>query len=193
MFKFWSIFHIQNRATWIETIVSYKPPPNLSQKNRNTLTPASLDTTATLIMWTFPQLWTIVRQIKRIRYRRDGNAGQKSFEKLIKKQTVLHAIQVCKGTYFPYFKINDPIFCCPLFFEEPLCPQVRINKMVSEHTVNYHPRPSELTSRIHPLILQWTPKWFMSPEYFLNFFSNLQIPPWLQKSFKFMVLRLLET
>ena len=65
--------------------------------------------------------------------------------------------------------------------------------MVNEHTVDYHPSPSELTSRIHPLIFLWTPKGFIfSPEYFLNFFSNLYIAQWLRESFKFMVLRLLE-
>ena len=51
-----------------------------------------------------------------------------------------------------------------------LNPQVRISKMVNEHTVDYHPSPSELTSRIHPLIYLWTAKGFIfSPEYFLNF------------------------
>ena len=64
--------------------------------------------------------------------------------------------------------------------------------MVNKHTVNYHTSLSELTSRIHPLIFLWTPKGFIAPEYFLNFSSNLDIPPWLQKSFKFIVLRLLE-
>ena len=64
--------------------------------------------------------------------------------------------------------------------------------MVNEYTVDYHYSPSGFTSRIYPLIFLWTPKGLMSPEYFLNFFSNLYIPPWLQKSFKFMVLRLLE-
>ena len=48
--------------------------------------------------------------------------------------------------------------------------QVRFNKMVNKHTVSYHPSPSELTSRIHSLIFQWTPKGFIfSPECFLNF------------------------
>ena len=37
-----------------------------------------------------------------------------------------------------------------------------------------------------------TIKGFISPEYFLNFFSNLYIPPWLQKTFQFLVLRLSE-
>ena len=64
--------------------------------------------------------------------------------------------------------------------------------MVNKHTVIYHPSPSELTSRVHPLIFLWTLKVFIPPDYFLNFFSNLYIAPWLRKSFKFMVLRLLE-
>ena len=46
---------------------------------------------------------------------------------------------------------------------------------------------------IHPLIFLWTLRGFIfSPEYFLIFFSNLYIAKWLQKSFKFMVSRLLE-
>ena len=76
--------------------------------------------------------------------------------------------------------------------ENYLNSQVRINKMVNKHTVDYHPSPSQLISRIHPLIFLWTPKGHISPESFLNFFLNLYIPPWLQKSFKFIVLRLLE-
>ena len=44
--------------------------------------------------------------------------------------------------------------------------------MVNEHTVDYHPSPSELTSRIHPLIFLWAAKGFIfSPECFLNFFK----------------------
>ena len=48
-------------------------------------------------------------------------------------------IQVCRGAYIPYFKINAPIFCCP-------------NKMVNKHTVDYHPSASQLFSSIHPFI-----------------------------------------
>ena len=36
-----------------------------------------------------------------------------------------------------------------------LNPQVRINKMANEHAVDYYPSPSELTSRIHPVIFLW--------------------------------------
>ena len=58
--------------------------------------------------------------------------------------------------------------------------------------IYYHPSPSQLISRILPLIFLWTPKGFISPESFLNFFLNLYIPPWLWKSFKVIVLRLLQ-
>ena len=85
------------------------------------------------------------------------------------------------------FQNQSPIFCCPLFSENYLNRKARINKMVNKHTVNYHPSPSQLISRIHTLIFLWTPKGFISPESFLNFFLNLYIPPWLQKSFKFSV------
>ena len=64
--------------------------------------------------------------------------------------------------------------------------------MLNEYTVDYHPSLSEFSSRMHPLTFPWTPKGFISPYYFLNFLSNLYIPPRLQKSFKFMVLRLPE-
>ena len=64
--------------------------------------------------------------------------------------------------------------------------------MVNKHTVDYHPSPSQLISRIHPLIFLWTPKGHISLESFLNFFLNLYIPLWLRKSFKFIVLRLLQ-
>ena len=42
------------------------------------------------------------------------------------------------------------------------------------------------------LMFLWTPKDINSPESFLNFLLNLYILPWLQKSFKFIVLRLLQ-
>ena len=129
------------------------------------------------------------------------------------------SIQVCRSAYIPYFKINTPIFYCLFVYKEYLNPQVRINKIGNEHTVDYHPSPSKLTlyfmmlkngqtyfknlavftqqdflimfghfstlwnrgltSRIHPfsLIFLWTPKRFISPEYFLKFFSNLYIYP----------------
>ena len=51
-----------------------------------------------------------------------------------------------------------------------LNPQFRINKLVNEHTVDYHPSPSELTSRIHPMKFLWTPKWFIFLQYVSGIF-----------------------
>ena len=72
-------------------------------------------------------------------------------------------LPVCRGAYIPYFKINAPIFCCLLFFQPQVNPQVRISKMVNKYTIDYEPSPSQLTSRIHPLIFLWSPKGFISP------------------------------
>ena len=69
----------------------------------------------------------------------------------------------------PYFKINTLIYCCPRLFEEYLNPQVRINKMVNDHSVNYHPNLSGLISRIDPLKFLWIHYRFISPEYLLSF------------------------
>ena len=99
---------------------------------------------------------------------------------------------MCRGVCIHYFKINPPIFCCLLFSESYLNPQVETNQMVNKHNVDYHPSPLQLISRIHPLRFLWTPQGFISPEFFLIFFTNLYIPPWLRKSFKFIVLRLLQ-
>ena len=47
-------------------------------------------------------------------------------------------MQVYRDASIPYFKINAPFFCSPLVFED-LNPQVRINEMVSEYSVDYNP------------------------------------------------------
>ena len=104
-----------------------------------------------------------------------------------KKVSANGLIPVCRGVYIHYFKINTLIFCSPSFSENYRNPYVRINKMVNKHTVDYHPSSSQLISTIYPLILLQTPKGFLSPESFLNFFLNLYIPPWFRKSFKFSV------
>ena len=51
-----------------------------------------------------------------------------------------------------------------------LNPQVRINKMVNEHTVDYYPSLSELTSWIHPLIFLWTSRGLYSLQNIFEFF-----------------------
>ena len=55
--------------------------------------------------------------------------------------------------------------------------------MVNEHTVDYHHSLSKLNSRIPLLIFLRTPMGFIFAEYFLNFFLNLSLSPWLRKSY----------
>ena len=57
-------------------------------------------------------------------------------------------IQVCSGTSNSYFRIKAPFFCCPLFCKEYLSPQVMVQEIVKEHSVDYHPSHS----RIHCLM-----------------------------------------
>ena len=49
-----------------------------------------------------------------------------------------------------------------------------------------------LITNYHISIFPWTPKGFIFPESFLNFLLNLYIPPWFRKSFKFIVLSILQ-
>ena len=83
---------------------------------------------------------------------------------------------------------STPILCCPLFSEYYLNTQARTNKMVNKHTVDYYSSPSQLISRTCTFLFLR----FIFPESFLNFFLDLYISPWLQESFKFIVLRLLQ-
>ena len=116
-------------------------------------------------------------------------------KKVIKKQTgsnwnfLQPPIPVYRDTYIPYSKSIPPFSIACLFWKLSQCSGQ--NQQNGKHTVNYHPSPSQLISRIHPLIFLWTPKGFISPESFLIFFLNLYIPLWLWKSFKFILLRLL--
>ena len=87
-------------------------------------------------------------------------------------------IPVCRGVYIHYFKINPPHFLLSSLFW-------KLSQILGQDQEN-----SQQTLLI--IIFLWTPEGFISPESFLNFLLNLYIPPWLQKSFKFIVLRLLQ-
>ena len=65
---------------------------------------------------------------------------------------------------YSIFQNQSLYFLLSHLFWKYLYPQVKINKMVNKNTVEYHPSLSKLISRIHPLIVLWTPKGFISPE-----------------------------
>ena len=130
----------------------------------------------------------------KVQVKRDFKSNFLSPKKVIKKQTgsawnfLQPSIPVCRGPISSISK-SVPSFCL-LFLEiifwklSQLSGQDQQN---GKQTYCRLPSPSQWTSRIHPLIFLWTPKGFISPETFLNFFLNLYIPSWLRKSFKFMV------
>ena len=74
----------------------------------------------------------------------------KNFE--IQKGISLWTSTSVQSCLYILFQNQSAIFCCTLFSENYLNPQVRINKTVNKHTVNYDPSPSQLNSSIHPLI-----------------------------------------
>ena len=64
--------------------------------------------------------------------------------------------------------------------------------MINEDFVNYHFNPSGLTSRYTLFYFYIALVLYFSLELLLNFVLNLYIRPWVGKSFKFAVFRLLE-
>ena len=128
-------------------------------------------------------------QVKRVFKSYFLSTKNKKADRLFMKFSSISNTNVQRYLY-PLFQNQSSHFLLPVFSENYLNAQVRINKMVNKHTVDYHPRPSQLISWIHPLIFLWSPKGFISPKPFLNFFLNLYVPPWLWKGFKFIVLRL---
>ena len=99
-------------------------------------------------------------------------------------------MQVCRGASTLYF--NASFFCCHNFFEARI-PQPTVSNQQNGKRCWLHLCSSKLASRTYWFIFLEIPLGFyLSPECLLNFLSNLYIPPWVGKNFKFMVLTILE-
>ena len=106
-------------------------------------------------------------------------------KKIIKTQTVQYLqYKYAEVSIFPISKSALPFSQRSFLFKEYLNPQIRINKMVYRHAVDYHSSLSELTSRMHLLIFLQIHKGFISPEYFLNFFLQLVYSPMAAEQFQ---------
>ena len=68
-----------------------------------------------------------------------------------------------RGTSIPYFNISTPFFSYPRFLEEHFNSQVRISKIINEHIMNYQPKPSGLTPRLHPIYISLNSLGFSLP------------------------------
>ena len=134
MIKFWSKFHIQMlwySFTWDSRFLQ---TPSLIS-TRKILPPASLDIKNSLSEGM-----------------RDGVMKVQFFRELLKGIFIHQKKKTKKNNK----KADLSLKFCMRFFSD-ICmkcfnPQVRINKMINEHTVDYHLNPSESTSRIHLLI-----------------------------------------
>ena len=116
MIKFWSKFHFQilcYRFNWDNRFLLN---PSLIS-HRKILPPPPLDTSTTALVCIFSPILNSMMEGWKYGYRE-------------KKQERRHFLEIC-------MKIFSDI--CMKY----LNPQVRINKMVNEHNVDYHPSPSE--------------------------------------------------
>lgn len=117
-------------------------------------------------------------------------------KKTTKKQTspewnFLQPPIVCSRCLITLFQNKCPFyFACP-FFKEYLNLEVRINKMANEHSVNPHPIPSWLTSRIQSRIFHKTFGVLSLSKHFLEFSVKAVYATMAGKFFIFMVFRLL--
>ena len=138
IFKFWSIFHIQNLlfgTALLKTIVSYKLLPSLSHETEKP----------------FLQHFLRHQQHKshnvyiflnfELQLGKSKEFKNEKIKKAFKSYFLQFPILVCGGAFIPYFKTNPTIFSCPLISGNYLNLQVRIKKMVSKYTVNWHPSP----------------------------------------------------
>ena len=82
---------------------------------------------------------------------------------------------------YPLFQNQSPHFLLSFLFW-------KLSQLLDQDQQN----SKQTHCRVPIIIFLWTPKGFISPESFLNFFLNLCIPPRLRKSYKFIVLRLLQ-
>ena len=87
-------------------------------------------------------------------------------------------------------RLHSTLFCYPFIFKEYLNPQVRIKKITNKPSLNYHPTPSELTSRMHALLFLQT--LYLYQDILLNVLLKQYISTSLEKIFTNIVLRPLE-
>ena len=112
---------------------------------RKILPPAPLDTSTTALLCIFSSI--LNSKIEGWKYRSRELLKAIFFPSKKKKKTLR------KQTFS--WNLHE-IFFRHLHEMYQINPQVRINKMVNKHIVDYHSSSSKLTSRIHPLIFLWT-------------------------------------
>ena len=98
-----------------------------------------------------------------------------------KKGVSLWTYTSVQSCLYPQFQNQSPHFLLSFLFG-------KLSQPLGQDQQNI----KQIYCQLPIIIFLWTPKGFISPEFFLNFLLNLYIPPWLWKSFKFIMLRLLQ-
>ena len=88
------------------------------------------------------------------------------------------SVQMC---LYPLFQTQSYHFLLPHLFWKLSQPSGKDQQNGTQNTVDYHPSPSQLISRIHPLIFLWTHNGFVSPKSFLNLSGTFRISPKLTR------------
>ena len=86
-----------------------------------------------------------------------------------------------KRCLYPLFQNQSPHFLLSTLFW-------KLSRPLGQDQQN----SKQIYCQLPIIIFLWTPKGFISPESFLNFLLNLYILPWFRKSFKFIVLSILQ-
>ena len=133
MFKFWSLFQIQNLWYSFTRYNSFLKSPfqSLPEKQKNSSLNTSKHINSNLNVYLFLdsklQLGKSIEfsnEWMKVQVKRAWRSYFFVTKKVIKKQTssawnfLQPSMQVCRGAYIPCFSINALIFCCPFFYKE---------------------------------------------------------------------------
>ena len=185
MIQFWSKFHIQ--IPWYgftrdnRFLLTFSKSLPGKQKNPSSSTSRHISNRLSMYLFLDSELNS---KVMKVQVKRAFINYFFVTKRAIRKQTgpasnfLQPPVKLCRGSYIPYFKITPPLF------EECLIPHVEINKMLNQHSVYYHPSPSELTSRMHPLTFLWTRKGFILQNISWIFFLRPVHPTMVEENFQ---------
>ena len=188
--KFWSKFQIQ--ILWYSFTRDNRfvlTPSQSLLKNRKILPPAPVDTSTTALVRTFSSILNSVMLEWKYKSRELLKAiflspkNNKKADRFCMKCSSNFNTSVQRCLYILFE--NQHFHCLlPYLFRRISQPSGQDLQDANRTYSQLPPSHTEFTSGIHTLISLWTPRGFMSPEYFSTFFSNLYIPRWLKKMFQ---------
>ena len=177
MIKFWSKFHIEIfRYSFTRDKKFLLTPSHFLPGKQEKIPLTPLNTLTTALVCIFSSILNSVmegwkyrsKELLKAIFCHQKNNNKKADRLYMKFSSTLNTnVQRCLN---PLLQNQRRHFLLVHLFRRMSQPS---SQLLNEHMVDYHPSPSEFTSRIHPVIFLWTAKGFISPEYFLIFFLKL--------------------